>query len=363
MLEVTNPPTKPVLAIHAGSVRRQAKLEVNQPFVIPHPGTQTGPVEVSLFQQLASHVLPNDSTPEAFCNIPVKKLDGQASQVQLRVRRGDAANVGKQQAQSNDSIGLTRDYLDHHQLQQRIQGLIQDVLREQPDNPYKYMLETLRKTKGDGGAKRDLAADLAKAAPQAAAPEKPKPLAPRPPDQPKPDAPRGRNFQAKPADAPAAAEEAKPEEKPSVRLPTTEASAGARFSVLALLRTAPCQKAADQSLRQSARRDAAKSISKLCVNSVKEKISAQAATMGDPHLLARSSIALACQGAADILSPQHHRAITCWAAHLAYRGACISLGYKRRSDEEDAARRSSVPQPIVFLESERSGWGSWLSSK
>jgi hypothetical protein len=97
-----SPPTKPVLAIHAGSVRRQAKLEVNQPFVIPHPGSQCGPVEVSVFQQLASYVIDKEEKTESFCNIPVSKADGQSSQVQLRVRRGEAANSGKKQKADDD---------------------------------------------------------------------------------------------------------------------------------------------------------------------------------------------------------------------------------------------------------------------
>jgi len=373
VLDVTNPPSKPVLAIHAGSVRRQAKLEVNQPFVIPHPGSQTGPVEVSLFQQLASHVLPSDNTPEVFCNIPVKKLDGQASQVQLRVRRGEAANAGKQQKSADDSMGLTRDYLDQHQLQQRIQSLIQDVLREQPDNPYKYMLQQLRKAKGGSEAeKQDIAPGPGRtpAQPEPAPREEAKPLVPRPPEQPKPDVPRGRP-QTKPVEAQVTnTEDAEDDDvvgaitsKYGSEAFVSEAQIAATFSVKNLLRMPKCRSAAEQSLRNLARTTTAKSMSGLVITSIKEKLTAECERLAmppkeeDARSLVRASIDVAMEGAATLLSPEYARAISTWARCVAYRGAGQILGR-----EEGEERRISMPTPIVFLEGGSSSWGSWLSS-
>jgi hypothetical protein len=352
VLDVTNPPSKPVLAIHAGTVRRQAKLQVNQPFVIPNPGSQTGPVEVSLFQQLASHVIANDDREEAFCNIPVKRLDGQSSEVRLRVRRGEAVNEGKK-LKATDDIGLTRDYLDHHQLQQRIQSLIQDVLREQPDNPYKYMLDQLKKSRVE---------------PAAAEKQESVPMMPRAPDQPKPDAPRGRNLSAKSADvepqvasksqAATRIEEHGPSDVIHIKsVPQTEAQFAARFSVANLLRMPRCQTAAEQSLRNSARTAAAKSICGLAVNSVKEKMVSEFIRPPQENLrkVVRASLTNVFEGAAVRLSPEYQKALCGWARYIAYRGAGQVLG--NQSD----SRRLSMPTPIVFLRSESSSWGSWLA--
>lgn len=356
VLDVTNPPTKPVLAIHAGSVRRQAKLEVNQPFVIPHPGSQTGPVEVSLFQQLASHVLPSDNTPEVFCNIPVKTPNGQSSQVQLRVRRGEAAHADKLQ-KTDDSMGVTRDYLDHHQLQQRIQSLIQDVLREQPDNPYKYMLQQLRKTKGANRAEK----------------QESEPLVPRAPEGPKPDGSRpvagGRMSAAKRSSSKEDRKIASFGEDTKIEISLNskpageyaEAHAAARFSVTALLRMPRCKTAAEQSLRNSARVATAESMCGLVVSSVKEKITAEVAKPPVPvdfRGLTRASINLVIGNAATLLSPEYHKAVSGWARYIAYRGAGRILG----QDMSSQARRCSMPTPIVFLAGEGGAWGSWLSS-
>mmetsp|Transcript_49905 Transcript_49905/g.93543 ORF Transcript_49905/g.93543 Transcript_49905/m.93543 type:complete len:354 (-) Transcript_49905:295-1356(-) len=347
-LDVSNPPAKPVLAIHAGSVRRQAKLEVNSPFVIPHPGSQSGPVEVSLFQQLASQVLPDDGKAEVFCNIPVRTLDGAASQVQLRIRRGDAAltNDGPKGG-TNDSIGLTRDYLDHHQLQQRIQSLIQDVLREQPENPYKYMLEQLRKAQAEK-SKKD---EPTPAAEQASAEAPKQPMAPRPPAQPKPEK-TGRNLhsQTKPASDSKAVEVAVPN---GVKPPQSQAHAAARYSISLVLRGKSCLAAAEESLRQSARREAAKSMTALVMGAVTQKLIQS--TQIETRELARMSVSLSMRGAAVLLTPEYHRALTRWAVHVALRGATDILGLK-----EDKSRRESIPTPIVFLQSERQGWGDWL---
>lgn len=361
MLEVTNPPTKPVLAIHAGSVRRQAKLEVNQPFVIPHPGSQTGPVEVSLFQQLASQVLPNDSTPEVFCNIPVRKLDGSSSEVKLCVRRGEAANAGKQQQKSADSMGVTRDYLDHHQLQQRIQSLIQDVLREQPENPYKYMLEQLRKTKG--GNQTD-AQEPPAAKPAAAPEENVAPLVPRPPDMPKPQGKGGRNSNApKGARLSFGGMEVMPPEV----IDKAEAMVAARFSVTSLLRMPQCQAAAVQSVRHSARKDAAKSMAMSVLDSVKTDITKMMTEPLDSTTkksMVRASLSCIYPSAAKLLSPEYHKAYTSWARYVAYRGAGhIITGEERRAQGLDPEKRrgSALPTPIVFLASEGgAAWGSWL---
>lgn len=360
MLDASNPPSKPVLAIHVGSVRRQAKLEVNKPFVIPNPGTQIGPVEVSLFQQLASQVLPNDNSPEVFCRIPIKRLDGVASEVQLRVRRGAAANLGKLQ-KTEDSVGLTRDYLDRHQLQQRIQSLIQDVLREQPANPYKYMLDQLRKSQDATKASKQ---EGIPATTQPAPPvEEVKPLVPRPPDQPKSGGPRGRNVPKKPERAPSVDGFGSDDDGLVPKRATGELMAAARFSIVNLLRMPMCRTAADNSLRHAARISAATSMTGLVLNSIKEKVASKVAQTvsdsPDARSLARASLKSVMHNAATLLSPQYHRALTTWTRYVAYHGASRIID---RAEGPSGRRLSNLPTPIVFLTSESSSWGSWLSA-
>jgi hypothetical protein len=346
VLEVVNPPSKPVLAIHAGSVRRQAKLEVNQPFVIPHPGSQIGPVEVSLFQQLATHMLPGDSSSEAECKIPIKKLDGQASEVRLRIRRGEAATAGKA-PKTEDSMGMTRDYLEHHQLQQRIQSLIQDVLREQPDNPYKYMVSQLRKTQS--GIKQSGSANSA---------EEAKAMVPKPPDAPKPAGGGGRpakQKQKQSVDYQSNPQKIEFEIVRPIRTPQGPDQMAARFSVQNVLRMPKCVAAAERSLRDAARVEWAQTSMGLIINSVKEKLVSDMAAppRQSARDLARASLQYSMEGAAVLLSPDYHRAISAWARCVAYRGASTILGNERRA---------SLPTPIVFLEGGGSSWGTWTSN-
>lgn len=240
-------------------------------------------------------------------------------------------------------MGVTRDYLDRHQLQQRIQSLIQDVLREQPDNPYKYMLEMLKKEKDPATAKQT---------------QEPKPLVPRPPEQPKPETrPGAARHQV--------AVTAKPEVDTVESLGqddlTSEAYKAARFSVVNLLRMPRCQQAAQLSLRKAVRETSAKSISGLVLNSVKEKIADGVARGSGQRDLARSAAE-----AEVVLTPEYNRALATWARHVAYRGAGHILGVARvrRDSEDDGGRRSSMPQPIVFLECQGGfSWGSSMGSK
>eukprot|EP00747_Dinoflagellata_sp_TGD_P020823 gnl/TRDRNA2_/TRDRNA2_128078_c0_seq1.p1 gnl/TRDRNA2_/TRDRNA2_128078_c0~~gnl/TRDRNA2_/TRDRNA2_128078_c0_seq1.p1 ORF type:complete len:151 (-),score=28.51 gnl/TRDRNA2_/TRDRNA2_128078_c0_seq1:184-636(-) len=108
--------------------------------------SKPGSVKLSVFQQLASQVLSFDGKDEVLCNIPVRKLDGASSQVRLRVRQGEPA---KPQAATEEAMGLN--YLDTHQLNQRVQKLVEDIVREQPEDPYRYMVQQLRKTKEQEG--------------------------------------------------------------------------------------------------------------------------------------------------------------------------------------------------------------------
>ncbi|CAE8622744.1 unnamed protein product [Polarella glacialis] len=123
--------------------------------------------------------------PQTTCSIPVRRPDGTASQVKLCVRRSDPASANGTNGVQEDCLGVTKDYLDHHHLQQRVQGLIQDVLRDQPLDPYRYMMEALRKVQAE------------RAPPPEQKDAEAEPLVPKPPAKPKPTGSRpapGRNI-------------------------------------------------------------------------------------------------------------------------------------------------------------------------
>eukprot|EP00927_Polykrikos_kofoidii_P085035 TRINITY_DN9131_c0_g1_i2.p1 TRINITY_DN9131_c0_g1~~TRINITY_DN9131_c0_g1_i2.p1 ORF type:complete len:361 (-),score=65.85 TRINITY_DN9131_c0_g1_i2:131-1213(-) len=154
ILESNNVPDKPVVAVQVGSSPlRQAGLQVGKPIMVPRVGDgQQLPVEVCLFNQLASGALP-DGKEETDYSIPVS-INGAKKEVKLRVTRTPGAE-GETIPESPSLLGETdrrlgEEYLDRHDLQVRIQGLVEEVLKEQPGDPFKYMLSLLRKCKEHG---------------------------------------------------------------------------------------------------------------------------------------------------------------------------------------------------------------------
>lgn len=148
MLDATGLPPQCVLAVRMGATCRQTSLEVNRTFTLPGVSKMCQGVEVSLYQHLASqsiHVL--DSKAEETCYIPVRRPDGVVSKVALEVKRGHTVTAAEQAASAEDDVEATRAYLERHGLQVQVQRLIQDVLKELPDEPCKYMLQLLKKTR------------------------------------------------------------------------------------------------------------------------------------------------------------------------------------------------------------------------
>jgi hypothetical protein len=156
VLDVRNSPKQPVLSIKAGLASHQGQLELNQPVVLPPFGGKQPSMEVGLFQQLASQALPTPPAApkpgkdgkdagsgdpvEAVCSIPVQRSDGSASQVKLKVRRRNDAEAPASGAAPSKEQEEERD-----QKIEWIQGVFQNMLKEQPEDPARFMLEELRK--------------------------------------------------------------------------------------------------------------------------------------------------------------------------------------------------------------------------
>lgn len=325
VVESTNVPQRPVLAIHAGSVRRQVKLEANQPFSIPHPGSCTS-MEVTIFQQLASQLLPAHGRHEVTCTIPVRISDKASTQVKLLVRRPEAANV---KAEEEDAVGGTRDYLDHHQLQHRVQCLIQDVLRDQPVDPFRHMLQLLKQWKANGGelpkSHGEAAPDKASAAAPTAGQEAP--LVPRPPDKPKPEK-SGASRPVGGRTLVGASETAAPDEhRPWAHTGLSEAQLAAKESIHMVLNSPRCTKIGEQSLRQETCADAAVRMSNQILTKVTDRVCGQDdAAAASIRVQARQVVRMALVGGAWYLSSEYKHSSARWAIFMMMQAAVVHLG-------------------------------------
>lgn len=146
VLEAVNAPPRPLIAVRSGAARRQMRMRANHAFQISEPpsGLAAKALEVTLFHHLASFAIPAETPQtELVCNVPVRNVDGSSSEVKLRVKperpKGEAA------ADGGEGGAESRDYLDKHELEKRVQELIQDVLTEQPSDPFGYMRDRLRR--------------------------------------------------------------------------------------------------------------------------------------------------------------------------------------------------------------------------
>jgi hypothetical protein len=352
VLDALNAPLRPVLTIHTGSVRRQAKLEVNQPFIIPSPNVPNSTVEVALFQQLASQLLPDDGKAEAVADIPVRKPDGTASQVKLGVKRGNAMPAAPKPS-SQDPLSATRDYLDQHQLQQKIQNLIQDVLHNQPDDPYRYMLQQLKRNKarplGQLDGKQEDSA-LAGATESLG-------LVPRPPDQPKPTGGSPRKGRSSGSKA----------DQGVLPRGASEAQEAARWALRRVFQLPELLCEAEKSCRQHLQMCQSLTIASAVLTVARDKAAGVGQAVSTPASRSqetRASVGKLYENAAFYNSQQFRTGLTRWTLKLCYRSAANRIGssdeIREACFEADSRRRVSLPQPYVYLEAGGSNWSAWL---
>eukprot|EP00437_Effrenium_voratum_P002447 CAMPEP_0181439578 /NCGR_PEP_ID=MMETSP1110-20121109/22503_1 /TAXON_ID=174948 /ORGANISM="Symbiodinium sp., Strain CCMP421" /LENGTH=303 /DNA_ID=CAMNT_0023563313 /DNA_START=37 /DNA_END=948 /DNA_ORIENTATION=+ len=290
VVTTSNAPPKPILAVHTGSVCRQMKLEVNHPFVLPNPGS-TAAVEVSVFQQLASQLLPEDGKAETACTIPVRTPDGTATQVQLEIRR----EVLKGRPKSVQGIP---EYLETHKVQQRIQNLIQDVLREAPDDPYRFMLHELKKI-------------------QAASPKKAvkEPLVPHPPDKPKPTGSRPLPGRAAPP-VPVA---------PKVQIDKSDWRPS-RHVLRQVLESPRCREVGEQSIVQGVCQKTSLGMAKCIMDTACDKVISKASGRNEIRALAATVVKATVAMAAHTLQLQKSGVLTKCTLRCAFIGALRRLG-------------------------------------
>lgn len=154
------------------------------------------------------------------------------------------------------------DYLNTHQLEARIQGLFEIVLRQQPTCPYRCMIEELQKIKRAG--EQSLAAQAPKAP---VAPDGPPPKNGRPSP-----AAKGRNY------------------KPSAEERASQAEVDcATTAALAQINSTAKESSSLGNVRQSARAKAAEALSnlelahevmRLCIRQIVAKMAMQSSSFG-----------------------------------------------------------------------------------
>merc|ERR1711865_442521 len=117
---------------------------LNKPFNVPAPqGLDDGRIKVSLYEQLGTQTIHDADESESSCNVPIRAPDGTCSQVKLRIRRGPPSTGPNFKT---STVGV-ENYLNHHKLEDRMQNLFELVLKKQPENPYRCMIEELQRVK------------------------------------------------------------------------------------------------------------------------------------------------------------------------------------------------------------------------
>eukprot|EP00746_Dinoflagellata_sp_MGD_P089313 gnl/MRDRNA2_/MRDRNA2_35264_c0_seq1.p1 gnl/MRDRNA2_/MRDRNA2_35264_c0~~gnl/MRDRNA2_/MRDRNA2_35264_c0_seq1.p1 ORF type:complete len:646 (-),score=214.53 gnl/MRDRNA2_/MRDRNA2_35264_c0_seq1:35-1972(-) len=213
VLDAQKAPANSIISISTGQVRRQTKMEMHKAFHVPHNGA-AGPIKVDLLTQLTSQTLALNGIKDVY-SVPVEGQDGSLSELKLQIKmtehkKGEEEKTPSSPSRRLDTALKMRRYLDEHQLQQRVQSLLHEVLKKRPDDPYAFMVGQLK-------AEREMQAT--EAAKEEAAKPVVVPKAPAEPPSPN-KAPRPQP-KVKPAVAPGAVDE--PKETKTEEAPKEEA--------------------------------------------------------------------------------------------------------------------------------------------
>mmetsp|Transcript_53899 Transcript_53899/g.115764 ORF Transcript_53899/g.115764 Transcript_53899/m.115764 type:complete len:431 (+) Transcript_53899:117-1409(+) len=152
VLEVTGAPSKALLAISSGSVRRTSDLAIGQPMLIPvEVAGGDAKLSISLLKHLGSAVMPGDLPDKEIFAVPIAGGDGK--EVKLQATRRSAPSEPPKASESEPAPKEPWHYLGYQEIQNVVQRLFDEVLRDRPAEPYKFMADRLRalKTSGDIG--------------------------------------------------------------------------------------------------------------------------------------------------------------------------------------------------------------------
>lgn len=159
-------PESAILSVRAGSVKRQAPSTSDKPFRFAKGETKDAVVKVDILGCLGTGYAVLKPFEDRY---KVALSDGMACEIDVK-HLGDNIPVktsgGKETDKSSFNEQSAQSYLEEHGVLQFIQGIIQVLVRERPDDPYKYMSRHMQ-----NGYDADTKPPAAGAAQQA--PEKP----------------------------------------------------------------------------------------------------------------------------------------------------------------------------------------------
>jgi len=385
ILDAANLPTKAILAINTGSIRGQVKPEVNQPFVVASSGS-TSSVEVALFQQMGTRLMVDEGQNEAHCCIPFRRADGINSKVQLQIRRKHQDTCSISGGSPGQELAtMATGYLAKHKLRERCENLIQDVLREQPDDPYKCMLEALKRArsaapqsntaivkefpgkeacKNEGGNSSEQEMLSKKACSKADGCDILPPTVPQQPLVPHPPA------------GPAPARKGRPligTHKTTTTsgcvctgCPRKEAVSLARISITMVMKSPSVQRAAQDSIRDAVRKESAQRLATHILTNACTRVAAKEKDLDHPSVLTRVVIRNVLETCSIYASKEYQQALARFTVLMSLKGAAklmASQEHLRSANFRlEDGRRRSLPTPIVSLCAEQS-WGQWLAPR
>jgi len=350
VLESSCPLPKPVLAVQSGTVRRQAKLEVQLPFMMPHP--EDDKVEVCVMQQLATQLLPVEDDGEVYCAIPVKGEGGKRSQVTLRVQKSKV--VKKKKAlftpSSRADPEASREYLESHNLQQRVQCLIQGLLQVQPEDPYRFMVNELKRSLRKSSRTEDDEREADRDASQASHHK-----VPRPPEGP---TPKGRPVRRR--GTMTNLEERRPFVPKARWTALSEDLPLSRAVIRSVLESDRCLHVGVEAVQTQTQKGEAQ---RLCDGIMKlacERVIAEQAGPSS-YQVTRALLADLFKQASTRMSEDNHKSLVQWAIRCSLHGALNIFNADQDEYSECATswRRWSLPQPVVNL-TPSSHWVRWL---
>lgn len=182
VLRTTGLPESSIISIRAGSTRRQAPISaLDHPFKFPCKPEDCASFKVDILGQIGTARWCFNQEEETYTlpvepsgRIPQSALDaGGIMEVAFAVRRMSeecSSEIGDSNAWRHRKEIAARDYLEEHNLVNFMQGLLQSLMKEKPDDPYAFLTRKLLTLKDPKLAARAAAEAQAVAAEKAGRP-------------------------------------------------------------------------------------------------------------------------------------------------------------------------------------------------
>ncbi|CAE7592225.1 Cacna1h [Symbiodinium sp. CCMP2592] len=146
ILQADGLPQDGLIAFKVGSERKQNKMEVGHPCTVMMPTSGPTTCSVSVLKSMGGGELPVPKTAEeggGKMKVPVVKPDGTTSELLVQTRP-----LPTKSAEMDDAAKKMQE-----QARETVQALLSELLRDQPADPYAFMLQRLKASKDNGGLK------------------------------------------------------------------------------------------------------------------------------------------------------------------------------------------------------------------